>query len=372
MQRSKRAFFSAIPLASGLALLLVAAFTGCSSSNTSSSDGASRPKAVELLNVSYDPTRELYRDINVAFAKHYEEQHGTIVTVKQSHAASGSQSRAVIDGLDADVVTLATWPDVEAIAKSGLIRADWQKRYDNNSLPYHSVVVFVVRKGNPQKIADWPDLDHGNISIITPNPKTSGNGKYSFLAAWGAILAAGGSEADAERFVSAIYRRTPVLDTGARAATATFSQKGIGDVHLTFEQEAHLEVNESKGELEIVYPKRSIRVDPPVAVVDQNADRKASRHAAEAYLGFLYSPEGRAIIASHHLRPWGDTPPPPAAGETWPEIETFDIAFVAGDWNNAMKKFFGEGGVFDAIYQPQPDKQPAKQAGNQAKKQGGT
>ena len=360
------------PSATAFAALLVAAVLGCSGSSTGPNGAAEHARPIELLNVSYDPTRELYRDINAAFAKHYEQEHGTPVTIKQSHAASGSQSRAVIDGLDADVVTLATWPDVEAVAKSGLLRGDWQNRYENNSIPYHSVVVFVVRKGNPKKIVDWQDLDRDGISIITPNPKTSGNGKYSFLAAWGAALAAGGSEDDAQNFVSAIYRRTPVLDTGARAATATFSQKGIGDVHLTFEQEAHLEVDESKGGLEIVYPKRSIRVDPPVAVVDQNVDRKASRHAAEAYLGFLYSPEGRAIIASHHLRPWGDTPPPPAVGETWPAIETFDIAFVAGDWNNAMKKFFGEGGVFDAIYQPQPDKQPAKQAGNQAKKQSGT
>ena len=334
-----------------MALLLIAG-SGCSGSSPTPGGTADRPRAIELLNVSYDPTRELYRDINAAFAKHYEQEHGTPVTIKQSHAASGSQSRAVIDGLDADVVTLATWPDVEAIAKSGLLRPDWQNRYENNSIPYHSVVVFVVRKGNPKKIADWQDLDRDDISIITPNPKTSGNGKYSFLAAWGAVLAAGGSQDDAQKFVSAIYRRTPVLDTGARAATATFSQKGIGDVHLTFEQEAHLEVDESKGGLEIVYPTRSIRVDPPVALVDQNVDRKATRHAAEAYLGFLYTPEGRAIIAKHHLRPWGDSPPPPAAGETWPAIETFDIAFVAGDWNTAMKKFFGEGGVFDAIYQP--------------------
>ena len=338
-----------------VALLLVAG-SGCSGSSPTPGGAANRPQAIELLNVSYDPTRELYRDINAAFAKHYEQEHGTPVSIKQSHAASGSQSRAVIDGLDADVVTLATWPDVEAIAKSGLLRPDWQNRYENNSIPYHSVVVFVVRKGNPKKIADWPDLDRDDISIITPNPKTSGNGKYSFLAAWGAALAAGGSEADAQKFVSAIYRRTPVLDTGARAATATFSQKGIGDVHLTFEQEAHLEVDESKGELEIIYPKRSIRVDPPVAVVDTNVDRKATRHAAEAYLGFLYSPEGRAIIAKHHLRPWGDNPPPPAPGETWHAIETYDISFVAGDWNNAMKKFFGERGVFDAIYQPQSAK----------------
>ena len=306
---------------------------------------------ITLLNVSYDPTRELYREINDAFAKKYQAEHGRAVAIKQSHAASGSQARAVIDGLDADVVTLAVWPDVEAVAKSGLVRSDWQNRYDNQSVPYHSVVVFVVRKGNPKGIKDWADLVKGDVSIITPNPKTSGNGKYSFLAAWGSVLTNGGSEEDAKAFVAELYKRTPVLDTGARAATATFSQKGLGDVHLTFESEAHLEVNEAGGDLEIVYPKKSIRVDPPVAVVDQNVDKKGTRHAAEAYLGFLYSPDGRAIIAKHHYRPWGDAPPTPTAGEAWPAIDTFTIDAVGG-WPAATKKFFGEGGVFDRIYQP--------------------
>ena len=257
----------------------------------------------------------------------------------------------MIDGLDADVVTLAVWPDVEAVSRAGLIRADWRHRFDNDSVPYHSVVVFVVRKGNPKGIRDWADLARDDISIITPNPKTSGNGKYSFLAAWGAAVAAGGSEEDARKFVSDLYRRTPVLDTGARAATATFSQKGIGDVHITFESEAHLEVKESQGGLEIVYPPRSIRVDPPVAVVDTNVDRKGTRHAAEAYLGFLFSPEGRAVIAKHHYRPWGHDPHPATAGEAWPAVDTFDISFLGG-WETATRKFFGEGGVFDQIYQP--------------------
>jgi sulfate transport system substrate-binding protein len=304
---------------------------------------------IALLNVSYDPTRELYREINDVFAKQYQSEHGRAVTIKQSHAASGSQARAVIDGLDADVVTLAVWPDVEAVAKSGLVRADWQNRYDNQSVPYHSVVVFVVRKGNPKGIKDWPDLVKGDVSIITPNPKTSGNGKYSFLAAWGSVVTGGGSEEDAKKFVAELYKRTPVLDTGARAATATFSQKGLGDVHLTFESEAHLEVDEAGGELEIVYPKKSIRVDPPIAIVDKNVDKKGTRHAAEAYLGFLYSPAGREIIAKHHYRPWGDNPPTPAAGEAWPQVETFTIDVVGG-WPAATKQFFGEGGVFDAIY----------------------
>ena len=330
----------------------VLALAGCGRAGETSRGGVGAAKApLELLNVSYDPTRELYRDINAAFAKRYEMEHGQPVSIKQSHAASGSQARAVIDGLEADVVTLAVWPDVEAVAKSGLVRPDWQQRFDNASVPYHSVVVFVVRKGNPKGIRDWPDLVKGDVSIITPNPKTSGNGKYSFLAAWGAVLEAGGSETDAKAFVAELYKRTPVLDTGARAATATFSQKGIGDVHLTFENEAHLEVEESKGALEIIYPTRSIRVDPPVAVVDTNVDKKATRHAAEAYLGFLYSPEGREIIARHQYRPFGSDPAPAAAGEALPAIEMFDIAAVGG-WDTAMKSFFGEGGVFDSIYQP--------------------
>jgi sulfate transport system substrate-binding protein len=324
---------------------------GCSSRGPDGVAGSAAALPIELLNVSYDPTRELYRDINKAFVRHYAEAHGRAVDIKQSHAASGSQARAVIDGLEADVVTLAVWPDVEAVAKAGLIRSGWEKRFDNQAVPYHSVVVFVVRKGNPKGIKDWPDLVKGDVSIITPNPKTSGNGKYSFLAAWGSVLATGGSADDAKAYVTELYRRTPVLDTGARAATATFSQKGIGDVHLTFENEAHLEVNESGGALEIVYPPRSIRVDPPVAVVDATADKKGTRHAAEAYLGFLYSPEGRAIIAQHHCRPWGENPPPPAVGAVWPAIVTFDISLLGG-WEASTPKFFGEGGVFDAIYQP--------------------
>jgi sulfate transport system substrate-binding protein len=327
-----------------LAAPLLVAFTGAVSL-------AADAGPVALLNVSYDPTRELYREINDAFAKKYQAEHGRAVSIKQSHAASGSQARAVIDGLDADVVTLAVWPDVEAVAKSGLVKPDWQNRYDNQSVPYHSVVVFVVRKGNPKGIKDWPDLVKGDVSIITPNPKTSGNGKYSFLAAWGSVITGGGSEDEAKKFVAELYNRTPVLDTGARAATATFSQKGLGDVHLTFESEAHLEVDEAGGELEIVYPKKSIRVDPPVAVVDHNVDKKGTRHAAEAYLGFLYSPEGREIIAKHHYRPWGENAPTPAVGEVWPQIETFTIDAVGG-WPAATKTFFGEGGVFDAIYQP--------------------
>ncbi|MBU6275378.1 MAG: sulfate ABC transporter substrate-binding protein [Planctomycetes bacterium] len=305
---------------------------------------------LQLLNVSYDPTRELYRDINAAFAERYAAEHGRPITIRQSHAASGSQARAVIDGLEADVVTLAVWPDVDAVARAGLVHPDWERRYDNRSVPYHSVVVFVVRKDNPKNVRDWPDLLRGDVSIVTPSPKTSGNGKYSFLAAWGSVLKAGGSADDARRFVAELYRRTPVLDTGARGATATFSQKGIGDVHLTFESEAHLEVAEARGNLEIVYPSCSIRVDPPVAVVDRTVDQRGTRHAAEAYLGFLYTPEARAIITRHHFRPWGDSPSSGTA-EALPAIDTFDVEFVGG-WQHATTAFFAEGGEFDAMYQP--------------------
>lgn len=333
-----------------VAVLGAAGIAGCGrGADDARSDAVA---ALTLLNVSYDPTRELYRDVNDAFARRYEQEHGRAVEVRQSHAASGSQARAVIDGLEADVVTLAVWPDVEAVAKAGLVRPGWEARFDNESVPYHSVVVFVVRKGNPKGIKDWPDLVREDVSIITPNPKTSGNGKYSFLAAWGSVIAAGGTDDDAERFVAELYRRTPVLDTGARAATATFSQKGIGDVHLTFENEAHLEVTEAKGELSIVYPSRSIRVDPPVAVVDANVDRRGTRHAAEAYLGFLYTPEGRAIVAKHHYRPWHADASPPPGGTALPVIDTFDITAVGG-WEAAMKRFFGEDGVFDQIYAAQ-------------------
>jgi sulfate transport system substrate-binding protein len=318
---------------------------GCGGGTERAGSGGSAAP-VTLLNASYDPTRELYRDINAAFASRYEQEHGQHVEIKQSHASSGSQARAVIDGLEADVVTLAVWPDVDAVARAGLIKGDWQSRFENDSVPYHSLVVFVVRKGNPKSVRDWPDLVRNDISIITANPKTSGNGKYAFLAAWGAVRATGGSDDDAERFVAELYRRTPVLDTGARAATATFSQKGIGDVHLTFENEAYLEVAESGGELEIIYPSRSIRVDPPVAVVDATVDRKGTRRAAEAYLAFLFTPEGRAIVAKHHYRPRGDAP---TAAHALPAIETFDISAVGG-WDAAMKRFFGEGGVFDSIY----------------------
>ena len=259
-----------------------------------------------------------------------------------------------MDGLDADVVTLALWSDTDAICKRGLIDPGWEDRFPNRSLPYYSTIVFVVRKGNPKGIRDWPDLVRPGVSIITPNPKTSGNGKLSFVAAWGAVLAAngpwkGGSDDDAGRFVTQLYRQVPVLDSGARGATTTFGQRGIGEVHLTWENEADLEVRESRGALELVYPSVSIKAEPHVAVVDANVRRKGTQEAAEAYLRFLYTDEAQEIIARHFYRPYKES--------IWkkhldmlPDISLFPITLVAESWDDAQKRFFSTGGIFDSIF----------------------
>src|SRR5262245_20029043 len=306
---------------------------------------ASTAAAVELLNVSYDPTRELYKAINAAFAAKYKAETGQDVTIKQSHGGSGTQARAVIDGLDADVVTLALWGDTNAIAKAGLMPADWDKRLPNDSLPYTSTIVFVVRKGNPKGIKDWSDIVKPGVQIVTPNPKTSGNGKLSFLAAWGSVTERGGSEADALAFVKKLYEQTPVLDLGARASTTTFVQKKIGDVHLSWENEARLEVEEAHGEVEIVYPPISFLAEPYVAVVTKNAERQGTAPAAKAYLQFLYTPEGQEIIAKNYYRP---TDPTVLAKyrTQFPEIKLFKITAVAKNWDDATDKFFGEGKLF--------------------------
>jgi sulfate transport system substrate-binding protein len=312
---------------------------------------ASRDHSLELLNVSYDPTRELWRDLNGRFIPLYERETGTRLTIKQSHGGSGAQARAVIDGLDADVVTLALWSDIDAIRKKGLIEAGWEKRLPHRSLPYFSTIVFVVRKGNPKGIHDWPDLVRPGIAIVTPNPKTSGNGKLSFLAAWGAVLEQGRSEVDALEYVTKLYRQTPVLDSGARGSTVTFAQKKIGDVHLTWENEAHLEVQESGGELELVYPHTSIRAEPHVAIVDANVRRKGTKAAAEAYLRFLYSDEAQEVIAGHSYRPIQPAILEKHAG-TLRGIHLFPITLLARNWDDAQQRFFADGGVFDSIYQP--------------------
>ena len=254
---------------------------------------SSSEKGLELLNVSYDPTRELWREINSRFIPRFESETGINLKIKQSHGGSATQARAVIDGLDADVVTLALYSDTDAIRKRGLLADGWVNRFPQRSLPYFSTIVFVVRKGNPKGIKDWPDLIRPDISIVTPNPKTSGNGKLSFLAAWGSVIGRGGSEHDAQEFVAKLYRQTPVLDSGARGSTTTFAQKKIGDVHLTWENEGHLEVEEFKDELELVYPSVSIRAEPHVAIVDANVRRKGTEAAAEAYLKFLYTNEAK-------------------------------------------------------------------------------
>jgi sulfate transport system substrate-binding protein len=307
---------------------------------------------LELLNVSYDPTRELWRDLNERFIPVYEAASGVrLSSIKQSHGGSGTQARAIIDGLEADVATLAMYSDTDAIRQKGLIGEGWEEKLPHHSLAYFSTIVFVVRKGNPKGIHDWPDLVQSGVAIITPNPKTSGNGKLSFLAAWGAVVRRGGSEQDARAFVTKMYGQVPVLDTGARGCTATFAQKKIGDVHLTWENEAHLEVQESAGDLEMIYPPLSLRAEPFVAVVDANVDRKGTREAAEAYLKFLYSDEAQEIIAKHHYRPINPEILKKHA-DALPPIELFTIKAVAAGWNEAQDKYFAQGGVFDAIYKP--------------------
>lgn len=303
-----------------------------------------------LLNVSYDPTRELWRDLNRNFRHEYERETGQNIAIKQSHGGSGSQARSVIDGLDADVVSLAMWSDTDAIRRKGLIAEGWEKRLPNRSLPYYSTIVFVVRQGNPQRIHDWSDIVRPGISVITPNPKTSGNGKLSLLAAWGATLKAGGSDADAERFVTELYRHAPVLDTGARGSAMTFAQKGIGDVHLTWENEAHLEVQEARGALEIVYPQRSIKAEPYVTLVDANVDRKGTREVVEKYLNYLYTNEAQEIFARHYYRPYNDEVLA-RHGDVFRKIDLFEITAVAKSWDDAQKRFFSDNGVFDRIFQ---------------------
>jgi len=305
----------------------------------------------DFLNVSYDPTRELWRDLNTAFNEKYEAEHGKPLTIRQSHAGSAPQARAVIDGMEADVVTLALWSDTNEIRKRGLIKEGWEDRLPNKSVAYTSSIVFVVRKGNPKEIHNWPDLVKPGVAVITPSPKTSGNGKLAFLAAWGSVTLNGGTEDQAREFVTQIYRNAPVLDTGARGATTSFAQRGLGDVHLTWESEAHLEVDESKGALEIVFPPVSILAEPPITVVDSVVDRKGTRAIAEEYLKFLFTPAGQEVIAKHYYRPID-----PAILEKYrdrfPEVKLHPVSDIAGSLDEAQVRFFNDGGEFDKIYQP--------------------
>ena len=308
---------------------------------------------ITLLNVSYDPTRELYQDYNTAFAKHWKAKTGDNVTVKQSHGGSGKQARTVIDGLEADVVTLALAYDIDAIAERGLLAPQWQKRLQHNSSPYTSTIVFLVRKGNPKGIKDWGDLVKPGIAVITPNPKTSGGARWNHLAAWGyALRQPGGSEASAREFISKLYKNVPVLDSGARGATTTFVERGIGDVLLAWENEALLAIKELGPEkVEIVAPSVSILAEPPVSVVDKVADKHGTRKVAEAYLEYLYSDEGQDIAAKNYYRPVVEKITKKYAAQ-YPKVKLFTVDDIAGGWTKAQKAHFADGGLFDQIYQP--------------------
>jgi sulfate transport system substrate-binding protein len=316
--------------------------------------GLAHAADLQLLNVSYDPTRELYQDFNAAFAKYWQGKTGQGVTVQQSHGGSGKQARSVIDGLEADVVTLALAYDVDAVANSGLIAKNWQQRLPNNSTPYTSTIVFLVRKGNPKKIKDWDDLVKPGVSVVTPNPKTSGGARWNYLAAWGyAARKYPNDPAKVQDFVKRLYKNVPVLDTGARGATVTFVERGIGDVLIAWENEALLSVKElGKGELQIIAPSVSILAEPPVAVVDKVAAKHKTAVVAKAYLDYLYTPEGQEIAARHYYRP---RDPQVAAkyAKQFPQVQLFTIAQVFGGWTQAQKAHFADGGIFDKIYEGQ-------------------
>ena len=305
-----------------------------------------------LLNVSYDPTRELYKEFNPAFINHWKIKTGETVSFKQAHAGSGSQARAVIDGLDADVVTLALAGDVNAIANRGLIAAEWQKRLPQNSAPYTSAIVFLVRKGNPKKIKDWDDLAKPGVSVITPNPKTSGGAQWNYLAAWGYELGrTGNNQAKAKELVTAIYKNVAVLDSGARGSTTTFVERGIGDVFISWENEAFLAVNElGKDKFEIIVPSVSILAEPTVAVVDKVVDRRGTRAIAQAYLEYLYAPEGQDIAGKHYYRPRLAAAAKKYAKQ-FSQVKLFTIDEIFGGWKNAHKVHFADGAHFDQIYQ---------------------
>lgn len=312
---------------------------------------ASFAKDVQLLNVSYDPTRELYVDFNKAFAAHWKAKTGDSVTVKQSHGGSGKQARSVIDGLDADVVTLALAYDIDELsAKAKLIPADWQKRLPHNSSPYTSTIVFLVRKGNPKGIKDWDDLVKPGVAVVTPNPKTSGGARWNYLAAWGYAQKKFGSDARAQQFVASLFGNVPVLDSGARGSLVTFTERGVGDVFISWENEAHLATKElGPDKFQIIVPSVSILAEPPVAVVDKTVDRKGTRAVATAYLEFLYSPQGQQIAAENYYRP---IDPKVAAQheKTFTKVSLFTIDQQFGGWAKAQKTHFADGGVFDQIY----------------------
>jgi len=337
---TKRATMRKRACAIFIALLLTAAPAGA------------QGRAVTLLNVSYDPTRELYQEYDAAFARFWRARTGQQVTVRQSHGGSGSQARAVLDGLQADVVTLALGWDIDALAAARLIPANWQARLPDNSAPYTSTIVFLVRRGNPKRIRDWGDLVRPGVSVITPNPKTSGGARWNYLAAWGWALHANGNDAAKARdFVMRLYRNVPVLDAGARGATTTFVERGIGDVLIAWENEALLARKENGAEYEIVVPSLSILAEPPVALVDRVVDRRGTRAVAQAYLNWLYSDEGQEIAAKWFYRPRSAAVAARHAGE-FPQVRLFTLAEVFGSWAAAQRTHFADGGVFDQIYRP--------------------
>ncbi|MCY0964575.1 sulfate ABC transporter substrate-binding protein [Parathalassolituus penaei] len=309
---------------------------------------------LELLNVSYDPTRELYQDYNAEFARYWKTRSDDSLTFRQSHGGSGKQARAVIDGLEADVVTLALAYDIDVIGQeTGKLAKDWQARLPQNSSPYTSTIVFLVRKGNPKGIKDWGDLIAPGVEVITPNPKTSGGARWNHLAAWGFARQTYGSESRARDFVTKLYQHVPVLDSGARGATNTFVQRGIGDVLLAWENEAFLAINElGPDQFEIVVPSVSILAEPPVAVVDENARKHGTLEVAQAYVSYLYSPAGQRLAAQHYYRPALPALADPQDVARFPAIRTFTIDEAFGGWDKAQREHFADGGIFDTIYQP--------------------
>ena len=308
---------------------------------------------VSLLNVSYDPTRELYQDFNKAFATQWKAKTGDDLRVKQSHGGSGKQGRAVIDGLAADVVTLALAYDIDAIAERGLIAKDWQKRLPHNSAPYTSTIVFLVRKGNPKGIKDWNDLARAGVSVITPNPKTSGGARWNHLAAWAyALKQPGGNEKSAQEFLTKIYKNVPVLDSGARGSLTTFLERGIGDVFISWENEALLSIKElGADKVDLVVPSLSILAEPPVAVVDKVVDRRGTRKVAQAFVEYLYSDEGQEIAAKNYYRPINEKISAKYATQ-FQKVKLVTVEEAAGGWTKAQKTHFSDGGIFDQIYQP--------------------
>jgi sulfate/thiosulfate-binding protein len=352
-ENKKRLFLNSLRVA--LILIVIVSLAGCGSGTqaqgTNATPGAAKP--VTLLNVSYDPTRELYQEYNAAFAKYWKEKTGQDVTVEQSHGGSGKQARAVIDGLEADVVTLALAYDIDSInTNKELLSKDWQKKFADNSTPYTSTIVFLVRKGNPKNIQDWDDLAKPGVAVITPNPKTSGGARWNYLAAWGYSLEKNGNDPQkAKDFVKAIYQNAPVLDSGARDSLTTFTERGIGDVMISWENEALLATKElkDKDNYQIVVPSISILAEPPVAVVDSVVDKKGTRQVAEAYLQYLYSDEGQEIAAKNFYRPRNEAIAKKYASQ-FPQVKLFTLQDVFGDWNKAQKEYFADGGIFDQIY----------------------